>query len=35
MAYNEGPRIKYYKSIDICYSNKIVNNVEIRTLLVL
>ena len=28
-----GPRIKYFNSIDICYSKKIVNNVEIRTLL--
>ena len=28
-----GPRIKYYNSFDICYSKKIVNNVEIRTLL--
>ena len=27
-----GPRIKYYNSIDICYSKKIVYNVEIRTL---
>ena len=25
------PRIKYYNSIDICYSKKIVNNVETRT----
>ena len=28
-----GPWIKYYNSIDICYSKNIVNNVEIRTLL--
>ena len=28
-----GLRIKYYNSIDICYSKKMVNNVEIRTLL--
>ena len=28
-----GRRIKYYNSIDICYSKNIVNNVEIRTLL--
>ena len=29
-----GPHlIKYYNSIDICYSKKTVNNVEIRTLL--
>ena len=30
-----GPRIKYYYSIDICYSQKIVNNIEIRTVLFL
>ena len=28
-----GPRIKYYNSIDTCYSKKIVNSVEIRNLL--
>ena len=27
------PRIKYYNSIDICYSKKIVNNLETITLL--
>ena len=29
------PRINYYYSNDVCYSKKIVNNVEIRTLLFL